>query len=278
MEGPPDAQDLLPWMQNPGLKPPVALLLYVPDQPKKGVYYPFAEFSPEWQAIQYGLAHAVPVRFMDLPQAYQLAAPEPEETLTPISEAAAAPTQIRDPLTWLAETAGYSDGERWWEHIVEQRRSHPQEIFSGIQEMITTLRGEVEQMGAGSVFPISPFEAQREAFMRQTMRAAQAEGFQKIAVVCGAWHSPALASPVPAGEDAKLLKGLDKVKVAAAWVPWSYGRLSWESGYGAGIESPGWYEDYGGARPGVFHGYPIHWLTRVAHLLRPRTWTLRRRT
>ena len=270
VEGPPDAQELLPWMLNPGLQPPVALLLYVPDQPKKAVYYPFAEFSPEWQAIQYGLTNEIPVRFMDLPQAYQLAREESTDLPHTVSENTLPTVQIKDPLTWLAETAGYSDGERWWEHMVEQRRNHPQEIFSGIQEMMTSLRGEVEQMEKGTFFPVSQFEPQREAFMRQTIRAAQAEGFQKIAVVCGAWHAPALVSPVPAGEDVKLLKGLDKVKVAAAWVPWSYGRLSWESGYGAGIESPGWYEEiWKAAQAGLSStDITIHWLTRVAQLLR----------
>ena len=43
-------------------------------QPRRAVFYPFALFSPEWQAIHYGARrNGIPVRFMDLPQAYQLA-------------------------------------------------------------------------------------------------------------------------------------------------------------------------------------------------------------
>src|SRR5215469_5734179 len=49
VEGPPDAQDVLPLLTCEGMKPPVALLLYVPEQPRKSVYYPFIHFSPEWQ-------------------------------------------------------------------------------------------------------------------------------------------------------------------------------------------------------------------------------------
>ena len=269
VEGPPDAQDLLSWVANAELKPPVALLIYVPDQPKRAVFYPFAEFSPEWQAMRYGLDNQVPVRFMDLPQAYQLARAENQEQSD--SSAANIPaTKWKDPLTWLAESAGYSDGERWWERMVEGRRGAGINLFTGILEMMTALRAEVEQAEQGTFFPATRFEAQREAHMRQTIRSAQAEGFAKIAVVCGAWHTPALASmPAPA-EDAKSLKGLDKVKVSAAWVPWSYGRLSWESGYGAGIESPGWYEAvWKAAQSGQSNAeMTIRWLTQVAHLLR----------
>jgi hypothetical protein len=60
-------------------------------------------------------------------------------------------------------------------------------------------------------------------------------------VVCGAWHVPALTAKVPAREDAALLKGRKKAKVAFTWVPWTYGRLASWSGYGAGVRSPGWY-------------------------------------
>ncbi|HAX87090.1 MAG TPA: hypothetical protein DCY91_12725, partial [Cyanobacteria bacterium UBA11370] len=73
VEGPPDGDGMLPLLVHPEMKPPVALLVYVPDQPQRAVYYPFAVFSPEWQAICYGLSRGVPVRFMDLPQMYQLA-------------------------------------------------------------------------------------------------------------------------------------------------------------------------------------------------------------
>ncbi len=73
IEGPPDANDLIALAADAQMSPPVALLIYLPNEPKRAVYYPFAEFSPEWQAIQYGLAQRVPVRFIDLPQSHQFA-------------------------------------------------------------------------------------------------------------------------------------------------------------------------------------------------------------
>src|SRR5262249_10775918 len=95
-------------------------------------------------------------------------------------------------------------------------------------------------------------------------RAAQKEGFERIAVVCGAWHAPALAQMPAQKQDETLLKGLPKVKVEASWVPWTHGRLSFASGYGAGVESPGWYQHLFTAPDRV----AIRWMSRVARLLR----------
>jgi hypothetical protein len=288
VEGPPDAAEVLPLLADAGMEPPVALLVYVPDQPRRAAYYPFAVFSPEWQAIRYGLTQGVPVRFMDLPMAHQFALlPDPTEALVaamqPPSDASPdeqhdtppdpspdssaddqsptpnpppPPNPREDPLGVLAAAAGYSDGERWWEHLVEQRRDSA-DLFAGILEAMGSLREAAPP-------DEDPREAQREAWMRQTIRAAQAEGFGRIAVICGAWHGPALATMPPAKADAATLKGLPKVATKATWVPWTYGRLSFQSGYGAGIQSPGWYEHLWTVEDAVVE----RWLTRVARLLR----------
>jgi hypothetical protein len=287
VEGPPDAEAVLPLLAHADMQPPVALLVYRPDEPRRAVYYPFAVFSPEWQAIHYSLTNRVPVRFMDLPQAYGLADPEPSEA----EQAAAAPegeqegtetaqqpdeldvdtegamseeeeigNPRRDPLGWMAQAAGYSDGERWWEHMVEQRTDSV-DLFAAVLEAMTELRATVP--GPDDEYDVQR-EARREAYMRQTIRAAQREGFSRIAVVCGAWHGPALASMPSAKDDAAVLKDLPKVEVQATWVPWTYGRLSYMSGYGAGIEAPGWYHHLWTAHESI----PVSWMARVASLLR----------
>jgi hypothetical protein len=204
----------------------------------QSVYYPFAVFSPEWQALQYGLAHEIPVQFADLPQAHQLAIDRPERPERPTTEQS--PIEI-DPLGALAKAAGYEDGERWWEQMIEHRQDRAQdrdrdslEVFTAIAEAMTALR---QQAGDET----DPFDRLREAFMRQAIRQAQTEGSQRLAVVCGAWHVPALVNLPPAKADRALLQKLPKIPIAAAWIPWTYSRLSKRSGYGAGIESPGWY-------------------------------------
>jgi hypothetical protein len=109
-------------------------------------------------------------------------------------------------------------------------------------------------------------ESRREAHMRTVLRAAM-KRHGKVAVVCGAWHVPALSAPLPsASADATVLKGLSKSKVAVTWVPWTHGRLaSWTAGgYGAGVTSPGWYHHLFTSRD-----RPIaRWLVGVAALLR----------
>src|SRR5260370_14942877 len=67
VEGPPDAQGVMSLLDHEEMRPPVALLIYAPDNPKRAVYYPFTSFSPEWQALHYAMAHTIPARFMDLP-------------------------------------------------------------------------------------------------------------------------------------------------------------------------------------------------------------------
>ena len=107
--------------------------------------------------------------------------------------------------------------------------------------------------------------------MRQQIRAAQKEGFTRIAIVCGAWHAPALENLPAAKHDAALLKDLPKCKVAATWVPWNYQRLSMASGYGAGIASPGWYDFLWRQKLSdgdIAHQLAERWLSHVAQLLR----------
>jgi hypothetical protein len=255
IEGPPDANELLPLAERQGLEPPVALLVYAQDTPTKAVMYPFARFSPEWQAALFALARQRAVRFIDLPHTHRFADAQADaEEKEPETEEAA----LRgDPLRPLAVAAGYSDTERWWDHLVESRQGKDLDVFDAIHEMMCSLRSELKLTE-----PL--VERRREAYMRKSVRAARAEGFERIAVVCGAYHTPALAELPPARQDDELLRGLPKIKTAAAWVPWSYERLSYASGYGAGVVSPAWYELLWDKRTSL----GAEWLTRAARLLR----------
>src|ERR1700761_9630751 len=76
VEGPPEADGILSWVTHAELKPPVAILAYQPDNPKESSFYPFAEFSPEWQAILYAKKRNIHVRFMDLPAIHRFALKE----------------------------------------------------------------------------------------------------------------------------------------------------------------------------------------------------------
>ncbi|WP_194920028.1 DUF5682 family protein [Catenulispora rubra] len=265
IEGPPEADALIPLAAHPAMRPPVALLVYADADPSRAGFWPFAEFSPEWVAMRLGVESGIPVRFIDLPSGHRFAEvpEEPEESVeSPPDEPEPAPDPIiqlhrTDPIAALATAAGYDDPERWWEDVVEQRADgtfSALDSFAAIADAMTVVRDKAR-----------PEDEQREAYMRQCIREEIKAGRQRIAVICGAFHVPALAEIGPAAADAKILKELPKkAKTTATWVPWTHGRLSFRSGYGAGIESPGWYHHLFTAPDLVVE----RWLARVAALFR----------
>ena len=297
IEGPADADPVLHWAGAAGTEPPVALLAYAADEPTVSAFWPFAVFSPEWQALRWALSRSVEVGMCDLPAAQVLARqratlfdaderqpddpdtglPDPatpdltvpgERGAAPAGGVTAEPDAAPDPRRWarsdplraLAEAAGYDDAERWWDDVVEARLdgSSP---FPLLIEAMAELRAEVGQ----PVGREAEREVRREAYMRQTIRAAVRRGRRRVAVVCGAWHAPALTWPLPpAAADARVLRGAAKRKVTLTWVPWTHGHLASASGYGAGITSPGWYQHLWSAPDATV----ARWLTKVAHTLR----------
>jgi hypothetical protein len=261
VEGPADATEMLPWLAHQDMEPPVALLVYRPDNPKRAGFFPFAVFSPEWQGIQYALRETIPVRFMDLPQGYFLAS----ETKLAMPDGSVMET--------LAKAAGYKHYEQYWNALVEQREDD-NELFTGVFEMMVALRDEAAKNFELRKPHFNQEERDgerlaeaREAYMRQTIRTAQREGFKKIAVICGAWHSPALqVERYDSSLDAALIASLPTIEIEAAWVPWSYSRLASWKGYGAGIQSPGWYHHLWESKNS--ESGSIAWLTNVSQLLR----------
>ncbi|WP_459751671.1 DUF5682 family protein [Streptomyces sennicomposti] len=328
IEGPPEADALIPLALDEGMRPPVALLAHAVDEPGRSAFWPLAAFSPEWVALRWALEHDVPARFIDLPATHTLAwqrddenasadASEPESGLGPgegspgigdspeegagespergrtparaggpagsqapggppgaphDSDAPGGPgtpggsgahpgSAVRvDPLAVLADTAGYDDPERWWEDVVEHRGSgaaDPFAPFLALEEAMDALREAYGSGGHGR-------DLVREAHMRLKVRAAQREFGDGVAVVCGAWHVPALRRKATVAANRALLKGLPKIRTDLTWVPWTHRRLSRASGYGAGIDSPGWYAHLFAAPD-----RPVErWLTKVAGLLR----------
>ena len=145
IEGPPEADALVPMAADPALEPPVALLAYVVDDVSRAAFWPFAVFSPEWQAIRHAVDAGVPVRFCDLPAANQFALD-------------GRPGGSGDPLARLAAIAGYDDPERWWDDMIEHRR---EPAFDVIADAMAALRADE---------PVGDHDARREAYMRTVLR------------------------------------------------------------------------------------------------------------
>jgi hypothetical protein len=246
VEGPTEGDELIPYIADPDLKPPVAMLLHASDEPDLASFMPFAEFSPEWQAIEWALNHERPVRFMDWPAAVSLAFQKAARQM-PDPHAAGAVAPVNDApseaaLDLLARAAGYEDGETFWNALIEQHgASGPAalSVFASIEMAMTEARAqEGLNIASAHEYARNPL---REAFMRTNIRAALKETEGNIAVVTGAWHISGLRQPAKPAEDRALLKDLPRVKIEATWMPWTDSRLSAFSGYGAGVISPGWY-------------------------------------
>src|SRR5207237_912086 len=83
-------------------------------------------------------------------------------------------------------------------YAVIEHRYHGAGIFAVVTEAMATLRqgGETDE-----------HNERREAAMRKVIRAALAGGAGRVAVVCGAWHAPALlpeAFPAASADVARL--------------------------------------------------------------------------
>ena len=258
IESPFDAERLLDHVGHVHLKPPVAMLAYDPKDFKRAAYYPFADFSPEWQAIKYGRNAGLPVWFFDLPASNGLVFDKNKREETQGLFTADRQKKLqRDPIGEMARLAGYSDGERWWDVTFEQEENEIA-IFQAIAEVMEALRLEYPSLDSHTLV--------REAYMRERIRKAKKEGFVEAVIVCGAWHVPALQNwqSIPSKKDKTLLRGLAKTKAHFTWVPWTHERLASHTGYGAGVPAPAWYALLFQNRKNAVS----RWMSKAARLLR----------
>ena len=274
IEGAPELDALVETAGHPDLVPPVAALVYAVDAPRRASFYPLATFSPEWVTLRWARERDIPVQFADLPATHTLTETD-ADTSTQTADSAPDGDLLdeeqtadlkagpgRDVIATLASAAGYDDPERWWEDAVEHRAGSSIATFVAIREAMAELRAHDPRT--------DDLENQRrEASMRRVLRAVLKGGAKRVAFICGAFHAPAVHPDAwpPAAQDNKLLSGLSRTKVATTWVPWTADRLSFASGYGAGVTSPGWYQH-------LFVSWQndeevvSSWLTRTARALR----------
>ena len=238
VEMPADLAPLLAHVGHTQLAPPVALTAYDPKDVRRALYYPLARFSPEWVAMRWAAARGVPVVPIDLPAGLTLSLTERDRARLDrdLAADARAARVRRDPLGELARLAGYRDRERWWERTFELENPGA-DVFAATAELIAELR---------EAYPAAT-DAEcrlREMHMARELQRLRREHAGHLAVVCGAWHAPALAEDAwraTAKGFAAAKQGLRAVRLELAWIPWTYERLRTRAGYGAGVGSPVWY-------------------------------------
>jgi hypothetical protein len=279
VEGPSDATDQVKHLVHKDTKPPVALLAYTKTRPVRSILYPLARYSPEWVALTWGLRYKADTRFIDLPafvflELHQLTEEKPEhgegeqppddEESQKKRRKATAHTvaYLDDPWEAIAKLAGDPDHETWWERHFE----HTPDPASYVRQAFEFGKGlrELRKLSDKDENLI------REAFMRRCIREVLAKGHEpdKVLVVCGAFHGPALTEELPPMSD-KEVKALPRGESSLTLMPYSYYRLSSQSGYGAGNHAPAYFQRlYEERRLGQKERVAARFLSEVVHEMR----------
>ena len=244
IEGPCDATDQLVHLAHKKTVPPVALLAFTKTRPVRSIVYPLASYCAEWVAARWAIANKKKVRFIDLPAAVFLELHEErrlaaEKARADVEEGAAAPDHSKayldDPYEEIARISGEVDHDTWWERQFEHTRE------------VEAYRGAIFEFGRGLREVRQDDEARthetlvREAHMRREILAATNGGKKKAVVVCGAYHAPVLTTDLAPMTDAELA-ALPRADCVLTLMPYSYTRLSSQSGYGAGNHAPSYFE------------------------------------
>lgn len=235
IEGPSDLSELIEPLCSKEAVPPVAILAYTDEPPVKTVLWPFAEFSPEYQAMLWAYRNKVPVRFCDLPAKVTLALEKEEEDKQKKSDSEQENPQNDkfNVYDQLEEYLGVNI-DSFWEYNFEYNES-----FEDFMEATVQYGGYLREFSKEN-----RYNQIREAYMRKVIAGAVEEGTaeEQISVITGAFHTMGLKGITYSKEDEKLLEKLPELSSKATLMPYSYYRLSSRSGYGAGSKAPGFYE------------------------------------
>ncbi len=261
VEGPSDFNGLMDDMVREETKPPFAVMAFTKDPPVRTILYPFAEYSPEYQAIVWAREHGAECRFMDLPSDVFLGIQrtreeefnkkfEPDQNEQPAQDEQ--PCQNEQPVQDAQRTPpgsasahvyrlldrlrGEDSHETFWERVMEHSENH-----DAYRDGAETFGRQLRELTAGSDSDW-PETLVREAYMRRKMEDAVKEGFraERIVAVTGAYHVAGLTGEEPSMTD-KEMGLLPSVPCNVTLMPYSYYRLSSRSGYGAGNEAPAYY-------------------------------------
>ncbi|MEP7195482.1 MAG: DUF5682 family protein [Saprospiraceae bacterium] len=231
VEMPYESNQIIHQLKTNAHECPLALMFYNRDKPDQMMYYPFAEFSPEYQAMKYSFEKNIVLHAFDLPAGLSLI-PSNFKKNTEQSLTYNQKNIVNDPLGYLAKKSGYQDTERWWDAYFESW-TEGEDLFEIINSLMLELRLNSDGLDDYETLV-------REEFMRTELRSLLKQNPKKLAIVCGAWHAPALCIPSSIPIVKMDLKNLQTVPINVNIIPWSYSRLALDKYYSAGVESPVW--------------------------------------
>ncbi len=253
IEGPSDFNSLIPQIVQKEVKLPIAILAYTLKKPIETILYPLAEYSPEYQAILWCYKNNVECKFIDLPSTILLHKEEEfeeNENISIIKEET--PISIYEKLD---ETIGH---EAFWEGMIEHNKD---DYFRATEQYGKELRKN-KRSDAEKNF-------MRESYMRiEIEKAYKKFGVKKVAVIAGAYHLEGLQGSVPVMEKEQLQQ-IAKVKTNFTLMPYTYFKLSSQSGYGAGNDAPQYYHMLWNAiNENDIQNVAFRYMTQVTRILR----------
>lgn len=261
IEGPSDANELIPLLLDAETEPPVALLGYRTDGEVASAFWPFAAYSPEYVALRWALENGAEARFIDAPsnmslgdEARAMRAPrggrsgeaggaaggrEREEGTAGGREGEGAECECEgaeeegrgaSAFEACAEGAGVRTFEELWEAHLEAPAYEPEQFREVVVEFAHLVRATHPR----------EIDRARDAYMLRQIGEALRGAGGEVAVVAGAAHVAAMvAGEVDLGLEAKLPK---PVASALTVIPFSFTRLSEQTGYGAGNRAPRFFQ------------------------------------
>jgi hypothetical protein len=237
---------------------PIAIYVHTTvDDKRRGAYYPFCVYSPEWQALQVARELGAATRFIDLP--WRAVADVDDRP----NRYADGPLRYGSYVDRLCEQLGVDDFDQAWDELFEIEDLEPAAYVRRAHELCVASR---------LLDPVRDSDRAREAFMGHEVRSALASTNGPVLVVTGGYHSAAILEAVQqAGETASgAATQASSDAHGAALTPYSYERLDRLTGYGAGMPAPGFYHHVW-ARRSETHAFDAEALLReIARALRHR--------
>ena len=269
IEGPSDATVFMQDISSKKVQPPIALLGYTTELPVETVLYPFASYSPEYQAICWAVRNKREVRFIDLPSGRMLKLRQ-ENRNDEEKEKAGEFYRFHNGLYEKIASHSYEDDyESYWERQFEHNTAD-----GSYNKGLSYQSEQMRELVVGRELEDVPYDYSynliREAYMRREIANAINEGYKpgEIVAVVGAYHVSGIRSELPPMSDDELNK-ITEAPSQITIMPYSYLRLSSRTGYGAGNRAPYYFEMMWEAMTGERVGeLSALYLSKVAQYMR----------
>jgi hypothetical protein len=229
IEGPSDFNPRLEELLLPH-RLPIAIYCHAraADGTRRGAYYPFCEYSPEWLALTTARKQGIPARFIDLP----FRAAGDDRRANRYADAALRRSPYVDEL---CARLGVDDFDAAWDELFEVGPLAPADYLRRAHSLCLALRAADVTVDAR--------DQTREAFMAAQILGAMTEFSGRLVVVTGGYHSRALAEQVASGRAvAPEVEDAPGDEAGVALTPYSYERLDRLTGYESGMPGPGFYQ------------------------------------